>query len=461
MTGPSPGNLVGTASIVLVPSILFNALVVPDVASATHVAILAIAIFWPLWCVLNLLVTGTTEPGINRRLPSPRAGAGGDSGSGSARSGLPPRYKQETLPNGKSVTVKWNPTCNAYQPPRAHHCSVNDDCVDKFDHHCPWVGTTIGRRNYRTFCLFVFSTTFLCCYVIFVCAWQIKLKHDEDDEGSNGRVMRALGKAPAAMVIMVFTFIGFWFVAVLSGFHAYLIATNQTTYENFRDGYGWDENPYNRGLAGNCYEVFFAPVQPSRFRFREPPSNQPTDEELGMADPERPYGFEAAVVRKERNPPKGSKEEEDSDSEAARRGDELERGDAKKGASRYEVRASEAGKEERKKKEEGRRASEATGDRAPGEEPREDARSPPTPSRTPVEKKKEIEVTEIEVAEVDEVAADAEPASRAGGVMKALALDALEDLEEEGGKSDDDDGDDADDASDASGYEGDRDRTPK
>ena len=165
---------------------------------------------------------------------------------------------------------------------------------------------------------------------------------------------------------------------------------------------------------GNCYEVFFAPVQPSRFRFREPPSNQPTDEELGMADPERPYGFEAAVVRKERNPPKGSKEEEDSDSEAARRGDELERGDAKKGASRYEVRASEAGKEERKKKEEGRRASEATGDRAPGEDPREDARSPPTPSRTPVEKKKEIEVTEIEVAEVDEVAADAEPASRAG-----------------------------------------------
>ena len=54
MTGPSPGNLVGTASIVLVPSILFNALVVPDVASATHVAILATA-FWTaaLTCVMS------------------------------------------------------------------------------------------------------------------------------------------------------------------------------------------------------------------------------------------------------------------------------------------------------------------------------------------------------------------------------------------------------------------------
>ena len=195
MTGPSPGNLVGTASIVLVPSILFNALVVPDVASATHVAILAIAIFWPLWCVLNLLVTGTTEPGINRRLPSPRAGAG-DSGSGSARSGLPPRYKQETLPNGKSVTVKWNPTCNAYQPPRAHHCSVNDDCVDKFDHHCPWSGRPSAGATTARFASSSSARTFLCCYVIFVCAWQIKLEARRGRRGVTGGSCALWGRPP-------------------------------------------------------------------------------------------------------------------------------------------------------------------------------------------------------------------------------------------------------------------------
>ena len=49
--------------------------------------------------------------------------------------------------NGHKVTLKWNDSCNFYQPPRAHHCSINNDCIEKFDHHCPWVGTTIGQAR--------------------------------------------------------------------------------------------------------------------------------------------------------------------------------------------------------------------------------------------------------------------------------------------------------------------------
>ncbi len=37
-----------------------------------------------------------------------------------------------------------------------------------------------------------------------------------------------------ALVLMFYTFLFVWFVGGLSGFHIYLSATNQTTYENFR-----------------------------------------------------------------------------------------------------------------------------------------------------------------------------------------------------------------------------------
>ncbi len=59
------------------------------------------------------------------------------------------RTKEVILPNGNKVTVRYNDTCHFYQPPRAHHCSVNDNCIERFDHHCPWVGTTIGLVSAR------------------------------------------------------------------------------------------------------------------------------------------------------------------------------------------------------------------------------------------------------------------------------------------------------------------------
>lgn len=55
-------------------------------------------------------------------------------------------------------------------------------------------------------------------------AYYMKVLMKEENEGT---VWNAMKKSPASVILMAFCFISLWFVGGLTGFHLYLIGSNQ------------------------------------------------------------------------------------------------------------------------------------------------------------------------------------------------------------------------------------------
>ncbi|KAJ7533892.1 hypothetical protein O6H91_13G069400 [Diphasiastrum complanatum] len=264
-----------TFMLIIVPVASFCVFVARHFMNRFHhhsgIAIILVTVVYTFYVLVLLLLTSGRDPGIVPRNAHPPEHEEGFestmspsewSGAQSPQSHFP-RMKNVII-KGVTVKVKYCDTCMLYRPPRSSHCSICNNCVEHFDHHCPWVGQCIGLRNYRFFFFFVASATLLCIFVFTMSAIYIKFLMD----GKAHTVWRAIRKSPASVILMIYTFSAVWFVGGLTFFHLYLISTNQTTYENFRYRYENKETPYNLGIFNNFCEIFCTIIPPSKINFR-------------------------------------------------------------------------------------------------------------------------------------------------------------------------------------------------
>ncbi|KAJ6633659.1 Palmitoyltransferase app, partial [Pseudolycoriella hygida] len=176
----------------------------------------------------------------------------------------PPRTK-EVLVKGQTVKLKYCFTCKIFRPPRASHCSLCDNCVDRFDHHCPWVGNCVGKRNYRFFYMFIVSLAFLTVF-IFACSLTHLILLAKE---TNKEFVEIIKMSPASVIIIFICFFSIWSVIGLAGFHTYLTTSDQTTNEDIKGSFSskgaqHNINPYSHGnICMNCFYIICGPMTPS------------------------------------------------------------------------------------------------------------------------------------------------------------------------------------------------------
>ncbi|XP_036810879.1 probable palmitoyltransferase ZDHHC14 isoform X3 [Oncorhynchus mykiss] len=157
--------------------------------------------------------------------------------------------------------------------------------IERFDHHCPWVGNCVGKRNYRFFYMFILSLSFLTIFIFaFVITHVILRSHRQG-------FLNALKDTPASVLEVVVCFFSVWSIVGLSGFHTYLISSNQTTNEDIKGSWsskrGKDNyNPYSHGnIFTNCCAALCGPLPPSlidRRGFVQSDTPQPTPPTNGI-----------------------------------------------------------------------------------------------------------------------------------------------------------------------------------
>lgn len=249
MMGANPWCAMGTFVALVIPCSVWMA----HLWSWLSAAELVLSVTMAVICMVSFLSAAFTDPGI---IPRCRPGEAAE---------LP---IQPLDIDGKPV--KFCETCRIYRPRRAKHCKFCDNCVDKFDHHCPWVGTCVGRRNYRYFFVFVSFTTLLSSFLTIE---SVIFLIEKGAEASStfwwDEIVDSVSANLLVFFLAIYGFFVFMSVAGLALYHLNLVRKAETTNEQIRGRFREYPNPYNLSFCTNFYNAILSKRPPSLLHLRE------------------------------------------------------------------------------------------------------------------------------------------------------------------------------------------------
>lgn len=257
ISGPNPGIGVITLILEIIGTVTFYIFIAPGIFQHSFGWVTSFVIILNFASLFFFCRTALRDPGIIKR--------------GDPSSVIPPNntpFIEEEV-SGVKVKLRWCVTCLVYRPARAKHCRICDNCISRFDHHCPWVGNCVGERNYRDFVYFILST-FLLCVAVFletmVAMWVLPSNNDD--------FLDTLWNHPIHICLCIFTFVTLVPLFSLCIYHAMLIIHNKTTNEEILDIYEDSVNPFEHpSIFQNVKAVLCTPSKPSHVNFRSKQSS--------------------------------------------------------------------------------------------------------------------------------------------------------------------------------------------